>query len=248
MIFNNKKIDLSRVKPPFFRPLKLPYVNARTVDEYFSLPRSQREWCGLYKLPYALPSERLGDDPGWESFYKKIKKMYPVQYFFRYWLPSYDNPVVYFYYKWIVWPLSSFKQKLRWLFNPWFPRWRKVAFNPSRIDVSELVIESNFALICDFYWEEVVDGVVDWTDTKEHKQFYDELVSAVNWIEKERDIVEEQLRQAYKKSSSMRIKTKSGHFDYYATYEEPIKLEKYKEAKEEEILKWFIVNRGYFWT
>ena len=243
----SKAIKLPESKRPFFSRFRVPFASVSSVEEYFALPSKEREWNGLYMLPYALPSELFGQFPGWETFYQKIKTLYPIQYFFRNWLFTIDNPIILGYYKFVAWPLFEFNRKIRWIFSPRFPRWRKLLLNHTNFDVTELAVETNFALIRDFYWEEVVDGVVDWNDNEEHKQFYDELVSAVNWIEKERANLSNQIREAYAKSSQVRVKTNE-RFDYYATYDEPIRLEKLKNDKEEEILRWLITNRQYFWT
>jgi hypothetical protein len=244
---SSKAIKLPEfINKPTWR-FRIPHVDVRSVEDYFNLPIKEREWHGLYKLPYALPSELFGESPGWETFYNKIKSLYPFQYFFRDWLFSWENPVILCFYKQIVWPLTDLKRNLKCIIKPYYPRWRKLLLNHVNFDVTELVIESNFALIRDFYWEEVVDGHVVWEDTEDHKQFYDELVSAVEWIEKERKILDSQVGEAYQKASGNRLKTNE-RFDYYATYEEPMRLEKLKQDREEEILKWFISNRQYFWT
>lgn len=231
-----------------FKIPKIPYIRVKTVDEYFALPKKEREWHGLYKVPFSLPLEWLSDEKhGWDAFYKQIKSEYPVQYFFRKWLPSLDNPLVFAFYKFIGWPLRESKYAIRLFFNPCFPRWRKVAPRHKYTDVVELVTASNFALIVDFYREEVVDGHVDWSADELHKKFYTELVAAVNWIEEERVKVEKMTDEALSKSVKNKV-TKDGKFDYNATYADFDRLEEHKKQKDTEILKWFIDNREFFWT
>lgn len=225
------------------------YMKVNSVDEFFNLPKKEREWYGLYKKPFFLPIEFLGsgDEKGWNCFYDEIRREYPVQYFFRDWLFSMDNPIIFVYKKFISWPLRDLKYNIRRFIKPCFPRWRKVLPRHQYGDITEIVVESNFALICDFYHEEVVDGVVDWTSDDVHKKFYTELVAAVHWIETERKKVDGLIDEALTKAIGNKIKV-DGKFDYKSTYADHDRLENHKNEKETEILKWFIDNKKFFWT
>lgn len=219
---------------------KIPYVGVNSVDEYFTLPKKEREWFGLYKKPFSLPLDffNIADDRGWDYFYASIRKEYPIQYFIREWIPSLDNPLIFVYKKYISWPIRDLKYAISNFISPCFLRWRNVLPRHKYSDITNLVVESNFALICDFYHEEVVDGCVDWSDNDEHKKFYTELVAAVHWIEHERKKIDEFIEEALIKAVKNKIKT-------YADHD---RLEKHKTEKETEILKWFIDNRDFFWT
>lgn len=241
--------DDNKPSKRWFRIPRIPYSDARSVDQYFALPKNEREWFGLYKSPSSLPLEWFGGDgeKGWEAFRKQIKIEYPVQYLFRNWLLSMDNPLIFAYKKFIGWPLRDSKYAIKLFFNPQFPRWRKVAPRHKYIDTTELIVESNFALIVDFYREEVVDGHVDWSADDIHKKFYTELVAAVNWIEEERKKVERLTDEALSKAVKSKV-MKGGKFDYHATYADFDRLEEHKKQKDTEVLKWFIDNREGFWT
>jgi hypothetical protein len=229
--------------------MKIPHLSVTSVKEYFELPKSEREWYGLYRLPYGLPLERFEIDPdiqGWDSFYSEIKKIYPIQYFFRKWLPSYDNPITLYWARLVKWPFDNFKYKLKLLINPRFPRWRKSLPRYMSLDITELVVTSNFALICDFYREEVLDGWVDWSQG-EHKTFHDQLVSNVKWIEEEREALKSSIDEAMINASNNKI-IFDKKLDYHATYAETHRLEADLKSKDTEVLKWFIDNRDWFWT
>lgn len=226
---------------------RIPYSSARSVEEYFSLPLSERNWHGFYKLPFALPSELFNKhEKGWDSFYAQIKKEYPLQYFLRSWLLSLDNPIWYFLQMFIIWPLRDLKYNIIRLLTPCFPRWRKVLPRHKSGDITWLVVESNFALICDFYWEEVVDGFVDWESSPDYSAFYEELKSNVAWIETKRKELDLTINSELQRVSETREDNKE--LTFAVRYEEVIRLEKIKVDKETEILKWFIDNRSYFWT
>lgn len=227
----------------FLKKCNLSYVLVSSVEEYFALPKEKRERFGLYRLPYALPWERCPETSkmGWDEFYCRIKKQYPVQYFFRVWLFGFDNPVCVVYYKYFYWPFLEFKRAFKYWLNPLYPRWRASLPRHKGADISELLVTSNFALIRDFYWEEVVDGIVDWESESEHKIFYDKLIEYVQWIEETLPKLEEDHTKSLSAASS-----KEG--DYYTKYEETIKIEKEKYDKETEILTWCISNRNFFWS
>ena len=223
---------------------KIPHIRVESVDEYFLLPKTKREYKGFYKVPYGLPvdwdnSSLLG---GWNEFYKRIQAEYPIQYFFREWLPSLDNPIVFWWHKFIVWPLRDFNWATKNFIKPCFPRWRKVLPRHKYSDITYVLPKSIFALICDFYHEEVVDGFVDWESDEIHKKFYQEIILAVDWIEKERKVLDEQLQE------HLSTATKNRHLDYEERYKEYRKLEQQIKDKETEILKWSIDNREFFWT
>ena len=235
------KSSETRLSVPWY---KLPYVDVSSVEEYFSLPKNKREKCGLYLRPFALPWEIFKDTPkeeGWDFFYSKIKKEYPMQWFFREWLFGLDNPCISVFYKYVLWPYKEFRYAaIRW-FNPLHPRWRKSLLRHQYKDIQELVVDSNFALIRDFYWEEVVDGFVDWEADDKHKEFYEQLVANVHWIEETLPRLDEKYYTHLTNASNI-------EGDFYTKYRNSIAVEKEIEDRKTEILTWFIKNRGFFWT
>jgi hypothetical protein len=232
--------------------MKIPSIKVSGVEEYFSLPLKERTWHGLYKEPYSLPFCWGSDqEDGWESFYKKIQKEFPIQWFVRRWISSFDNPITLALYKYVFWPYRDFKWAVQNWLKPCFPRWRKVLPRHKYSDITEMIVDSNFALILDFYHEEVVDGHVDWNSDEIHKKFKKELEKNVLWIEKGREKLQEKIDKALSESNANRKfinKNSKKTFDYEKTYKQHNKLEKQKKDKINEILKWMIDNREFFWT
>ncbi len=230
---------------------KVPYVQSSvsSVEEYFNLPLSEREWHGFYRKPRSLPIEWLSPDLiGWNAFHEEISKQYPIQYFFREYLTSTDNPVVFCFKKWLSWPLRDFKYAVKLFFKPRFPRWRKVLPRHKYSDMTQTVVEANFAMLLDFYYEEVVDGFVNWESDDVHKTFFDKLKEHVNWIEKERKEQDTLMSEALSSASQNKVYTAEKRLDYHKTYEEYNRLEQQIKDKETEILQWMINNRDFFWT
>lgn len=226
-------------------------IFCNSVDEYFQLPKAEREYNGFYKVPYALPSELLSCgkiEKGWTAFYKKIKAEYPLQYFFRVWLSSYDNPLYSFLKLHVFDNLQTAKYSIKRFIKPCHPRWRKVLPRHQYGDITELVVSSNFALICDFFHEEVENGWVDWNSDKEHKQFYKDLKSNVKWIEEDRIALQKTIDKTLDKAIKKRKYKEDGTLDYNATYLKVNALEQEYTRKETQILTWFVCNRSCFWT
>jgi len=82
--------------------MKIKTLNVGSVSEYFNLNKAERTWLGFYRLPESLPIESLSGEDGWNLFYKTIKKEFPIQWFFRHWMTSYENPA-YYYIKRLIW-------------------------------------------------------------------------------------------------------------------------------------------------
>lgn len=223
----------------------------RTAEQFFSLPKSEREFFGFYKVPYSLPSNIFGssfNELGWEYYWQEIKNEYPFQYFFRHYLPSLDNPLVFAWHKWIFWPFREFRIAFSLFLKPVCPRWRKVLPRHQYNDVTNLVVKANLAMILDFYHEEVVDGFVDWQGDEVHKKFHKELTKHVEWIEKTSKEWDVKLGELLDEASKNPKCDKKGNFLYKATYGKYNTLEEKVKNKETEILNWFVENREFFWT
>lgn len=222
--------------------MKIKSANVHTLEEYFLLPKAEREWYGFYMRPYALEWDFMDDCKGWTAFYNKIRKEYPLQWFFREWLFSYENPIyrVFSNIRHSFWDL---KYAVKNFINPNFPRWRNTLPRHKYADASSLIVEANFNLILDFYYGEVVDGCVDWQSDDKHSTFYNELKMNVEWIETGRKTHQEKIEEAL--SMSFKDKAKEDHNERYKMYDE---LNTQLEDRETAILKWMITNRGFFWS
>lgn len=224
-------------------PIFLKHVDVNSVDEYFALPIGEREHWGLYRKPYALPMDKLlgGKVKGWDAWEKEIKCQYPIQWFFREWCASYKNPVYSFIMD-LHYNFTELKYAIKRFLKPSYPRFRKACPRHRYSDASEMLRNVNFALILDFWYEEMVDGVVNWNYNNVHKKFYRDVKNAVKYIEVERPALE-------KKSTDELIKATSknkGTFD--ERYGKHDALELKINQKDKELLVWIMQQREMFWT
>jgi hypothetical protein len=217
----------------------------KSVREYFSLSKSEREVYGFYKVPFSLPWSIYNEEDGWNAFYKRIAKEYPIQYFFRVWLFSYRNPVYAFIMHKICWPLDSIRAYITNFLDPCCPRWRKTLPRHKYSDITNIIVDSNFNLILDFYYEEVKNGHVDWQADEKHREFYDTLINAVEWIENGQKILNKKSIDALTAATEDLILKDKPYKERYSEYDD---IEKQIDDKKTEILKWMIENREGFWT
>jgi hypothetical protein len=222
----------------------LPYASVQSVDAYFALPKNERERFGLYLRPLSLPVTGFWssnpDIKGWALWEKEIKKQYPIQAYIREFLLSYDNPV-YAFLSLKKTQLNDLKWKINRLIKPLHPRIHKAYRRHEVKDVSSALIDVNFALILDFWHEEVTNSVVSWTHDKNHRDFNNQLKKAVKYIEAERPAL--QVR-ADKELTRGTFSKKSG-VNKYAKYDQ---LEQKIEQRDTTTVLWAINNRGFFWT
>jgi len=231
----------------------LPYVEVHGVDEYFDLPKAQRERWGLYRKPFALPCEwlqtRVGsktsapkaEKKGWKSWETEIKRRYPIQWFLREWCFSWDNPV-YAFFKGLYFDYREKKYVVKRFINPFYPRFRKSMPRHQYTDVCEALRKVNFALILDFWHEEMVDGCIDWNDTNTHKDFFKRVKAAVKYIEVERPALEK------KSDTALTVATDKKKGTYEERYGKHNAIEAKIAQKDTDILVWAMQNREMFWT
>jgi len=224
----------------------LPYVDVKSVEEYFSLPKEKREKYGLYLMPFSLPLEidemASGGETSFKRFYKEIRRCYPIQWFFREYLFDVDNPV--YYWAWFK-PYHRMRDtyhNIRRFIRPEHPRFRKVYRRYEYRDLVEVIPETLFAMIQDFWYEEVLNGYVDWHSDESHQEVYDFLKNAVEWTEKIRPEIDKKIREEYSAVKNKRGKT------YDEKYGEINRLEKLIFDKETEILKKLLDYRERMWT
>ena len=231
----------------------LPYVNVQSVDDYFSLPKSERERFGLYRKPFALPIEWLKNnkttkigivkpnEKGWRAWEEEIKRRYPAQWFVREWCFSWNNPV-YAFFKGLYFDYREKKYAVKRYINPFYPRFRKSMPRHQYSDVSEALRKVNFALVLDFWYDEMIDGIVDWNDSINHKNFFKGVKAAVKYIEVERPALEK------KADDALTIATKKTKGTFEQLYGKHDALERKIDQKDNELLIWIMQNREMFWT
>jgi len=215
-----------------------------TFEDYIDLPKALRESKhGLYLVPRVLKFDLDSRVSEWDKFYNFVKKEYVIQWFIRHWLFSLDNPIYKAHNILNHYYLNS-KYAIKRFFNPLFPRWRKCAPRCCYTDITELVVKSNFALILDFWYEEVAKDIINWNDNEKHKAFYKELKTAVKYIEESRQKLHDKAEIELEKASKLKKK----NISYEQKYGKYNAVEQLIEAQDTHILSWFIENRGYFWT
>jgi len=231
----------------------LPYVNVQSVDDYFSLPKSERERFGLYRKPFALPIEWLKNnksakirivkpnEKGWTAWEAEIKRRYPVQWLLREWFFSWNNPV-YAFFKGLYFDYREKKYAVKRYINPFYPRFRKSMPRHQYSDVSEALRKVNFALVLDFWYDEMVDGIVDWNDNTNHKNFFQGVKRAVKYIEVDRPALENKADEALTVATN---KTKGTFEQRYGKHDA---LERKIDQKDKQLLIWIMQNREMFWT
>ena len=227
--------------------MKIPSIKVHSVEGYFQLPKADREFHGLYRKPYALPlgflcGRRFGKEQGWSDWEARIRKEYPLQWFFREWLTSWDNPV-YALVTQIRMRYSDIHYNVKRFISPLYPRFRKAFPRHAYKEISVASVEINFALILDFWYEEVVDGCVDWQADEMHSTFYDSLKCCVDYIEKIRPELNALMDEALTAATD-----DERELPYEQRYAEYNRLEKMIEDTDTKTLIWFIQHRDSFWS
>lgn len=231
----------------------LPYVKVNSVDDYFALPKNERERFGLYRKPFALPVEWLqirsgakigkttANEKGWKSWQAEIKRIYPIQWWVREWCFSWDNPI-YAIFKRTYFNYQEIRSAVRRFITPFYPRFRKACPRHKYSDICEFSREINFALILDFWYEEMLSGIVNWNDNGAHKKFYKEVKNAVKYIEKDRPKL---IKQSDTELTRATYKKKGNFEERYGKHHA---LEAKIAEKDTDILVWFVKEREMFWT
>lgn len=219
------------------------HVFVSSVDDYFKLPKNQRELYGFwYKKPASLPSEFFGDVGGWETWTKRIQVEYPIQGWLREWCFSWDCPVYGFFRgKYLKFKDGWYKFKCH--FNPYHDMVRD-SIPETWTDISYLIEAVNFAMIRDFYYNEVIRGHVDWNSGPQVSKFYRWLKRAIKYIEVERPALEKQIEDAY---PDRKIALRNDK-NYKELYGEVDRLSEILRRKDTSFIKQMVEYREYFWT
>lgn len=220
-----------------------PYVSVRTVSDYFNLPKEKRTKWGVYLKPYALPISFFDETKeGWTEWSNQIRKEFPIQGWFREWFLSWDNPL-YAFVRRIQMRLNDIKYAIKNTFDPGGKRYRKVWPRHKWMDIVEVLRESNFALILDFWYDEVQANTVNWEVDDQRIEFYNWLSKSVFWIEKARKQAEENYYSELSIASDKR-----GDLSYEERYGKTNELEKFIQDTDNRILTELMQYREYFWT
>ena len=183
-------------------------------------------------------------EKGWDEWDKEIKKQYPIQWFFREWLMGWDNPV-YSFLKIRSMRLNDQWWNIKRFIKPCCPRWRKSFPRHTYSDITNVLAQSNFALILDFWYVEAQPEItqVNWNSDKEHKEFYAWLKKAVKYVEVGRPQLQQKASDALHEAS-----IKKGKLSYEARYGKTNKLDAKIKEKDTELLVELMKRRDFFWT
>jgi hypothetical protein len=209
-----------------------------TVDDYFNLPESEILYKNIwYRTPAWFPWNTkdgyIFDEGSLANQWKKeIRKRYPVQWFFREWLFSHDNPLYSFVYT------KIYRVRVWWMdFRAWVHPWQQRTVKASRpfgySDASALVSSVNLAILLDFFYEDYkVNTFVDWKADEHHRTFEEELHAQVEIVEKEIPMLEQKARELLSNSR----------------YEEVTAVEEQIDQKTTDVIVWIAKNRHMMWT
>ena len=203
------------------------------AHEYLNAPL---KYGIFYNVPYALEINE------WDVWRSEIKKRHPIQYFFRDWIFSCDNPV-YFFLFCIKEKIRDIKYIIKYTISPSHPRFHKAYPRAYHKDLCQVILDVNFAMILDFWYEEIVDGHVDWDSDEPHSDFYSWIKESVKYIEVERpkmlDDMENLLSDACDNTENIPYKEK---YSKYHAVQNSI------TDRDNAILTYMIEKRDYFWT
>jgi hypothetical protein len=233
-------------KPPFFERVldffKVPSIHMEKfekLEDYFDLPKEDRLYKGLfYREPWGWPmngfDDLFGNDGIRQLWKAEIRRRYPIQWFFREWLTSWDNPVAAFVKMRII-KTRDFCYNLRAWLLPWNKRTVRAARPFHYSDCDGLIESINEALLLDFYYEEFIPSleVIDWDSTENQAQFVRELRRNVEILEADIPALKAEIDLV---------------LDRGGEYKGLEQLEEEMESKKTKVFTWMIKNRGYFWT
>jgi len=194
---------------------------------------NQKNKKPLFSFMYETPCSLTLDD--WESWRQETKEKYPFQYWLR--------EDVYYWFCGFKWKWDDFSYKVKCTLKPKHQEIRK-AIPKTWTDVSNLIVDVNFAMILSFK-KEADESWVDWDGTEKHREFKNWLDSAAHWITVGKPRCEAQadvLYPPYPLPSHLKGKP------YEQLYGELNKMLALIEESDSKILKQMIEYREYFWT
>lgn len=171
---------------------------------------------------------------------------------------------------WSVWDVLPYKWSMYYydVIRPiFFPRNKKIrkAVTRNWSDITNLIVNLNFAMIKQFYEDEYLLGIVDWEGSSEgHKKFEQWLKEAYTYVSYKRPTLEVEMENAYPPSKPIEewfeseptidehgtktYKMRDDGVPYEVKYKNVIRLEKEISDTDTKFLKEMIEYREYFWT
>jgi hypothetical protein len=242
-----KESTLSKLRKGFrnfFDPSMPRMLKEGTADEYFALPKDEREQRGFYLSPrgfvfspcFRSKGSICSERDKWE---KEIMRLYPFQWFFREYLLSLDNPVYYFFWRIkMLWEDKLFYPAKHYLI-PQQKNFRETArrLQFQYADIRTIISSVNFALLLDFK-EEADNSLVDFeaSGLTDFKKKLDEYSAILRDEFKSFKNEEDEAWKQYEKNESR------------PDLEKLWEIEKRESDLKKEILTWMMENRERFWT
>ncbi len=206
----------------------MKHVRAQTVEDYFNLPKKEREWFGIYRKPSSM---LMGQ---WEEFEKRILKEYPVQVFLR--EKVWFEISCVFGYK-----LKNIKHSIKNFINPNHIRYRNAYQRHKYKDIDSIIEDGMFALLKDFWYGECwPTSIVDWEDSEESRKVYQWLKDTIETIEVTLPKLCDDENKAYNEVDQTKT--------YHEAYAEVNRIEAEIKDIKNKILHEIIDYRDYLWT
>lgn len=228
------------------------------VSEYKSLPKKEREWFGLYQIPYSMEISSLNfvenkkedNDEGWNGFYSYVKKEYPIQYFFREYL---GDIIFYFWNAKIMSKYGETWHSKIWarLFNDRQKYLRKV-IPYTWCDKPELFTEIVFAMLVNYVEGERCFEIIDFDHHESDKEIKKYIIESYDIIKIQIPKLKEQESRAYNNIKLRKVEAKNQDIQgmdlYNFIYKEVHDIENTIQQKEEFVLQGFLKHRQSLWT
>ena len=181
---------------------------------------------------YKVPTSYTLDD--WAEWEQQMKRDYPVQYFVREFFSDCKYTIRNF--------CRDIKYAIKCFLKPYHSDIRK-AIPRKWADVSNLIVDVNFAMILSFK-NEADESCVDW-DYGDHRKFKNWLDAAAKWIQEDRPAIQKQRDDAYPPHP---LPDHMRNWNYEQLYGEVNKLEKIIDETDSAIIKQMVDYRDYMWT
>lgn len=139
---------------------------------------------------------------------------------------------------------KSFIKLFKFLFCCKFPRLKKVYKHLSYRDLENKIAELNFAIILDFWYQQIKESDWDWTELEDRKNFYKWIKNTVEYIENERPLLLNKIKLSLDEASSHKEVSK----DTIKLYREYRELNIELQEKDNSIITELLKYRNYFWA
>jgi hypothetical protein len=146
--------------------------------------------------------------------------------------------------------VTEAKWEIYRFFRPLHPRAHKAFPRHKYLDVDTVIENVGFALILDFWYEQVVDGIVSWDTSVGHKECYNWMEDAVKYIQIDRPELKRQLDNAI--TEAVKDFSLTAPIKKNTKAEKAMKLSHKLETKINKFDTHHLYNlvkyRGYLWT